>query len=63
MVNADKWTFLSGDFDITQRSSSQVAQVLKKIYKMQQRLKALCHSCVPWKPEELMNSSIALIEA
>lgn len=37
MVKADKWTFLSGDFDITQRSSSQVAQVLKKIDKMQQR--------------------------
>lgn len=46
MVKADKWTFLSGDFDITQRSSSQVAQALKKIDKMQQRAERTVSSTV-----------------
>ena len=44
MVKADKWTFLSGDFDITQRSSSQVAQVLKKkLIKCSRDLTEPCH--------------------
>ena len=46
MFKADKWTFLSGDFDITQRSSSQVAQALKKIDKMQQRAERTVSSAV-----------------